>query len=1315
MVLAIQEITLDSLTRGNPLTFPVSLTKRGVGIAVSSSALADTGAGGYVFIDPAFARDLSRTLGVKPQRLPRPIVPSSYDGSPGTEIKEYLLLDLELDGRHIYNLPLMILGLGSNDLIIGRNFLEYFHILVDSFNRKLIWPPEFPKVHQFHRSITLTRAGIKPKPIDWQVQRDVIRREEAIERDAKRRRDGVQIKTIRVPPQRSQAVPSEPPSNPENARMPPTPPPSPPPRTPTLVKVDIKMVSANGFALSLKRPETQLFSISLDGLDRLIADKKAELESPVEEYDSVEELRKKVPAYLHPDLDFFSKRESDTLPPHRPNSDHKIELLNKEDANSLGFSHLRNQTPEELMAMRDYLAANLAKGFIKLSRAPFGAPILFARKGDGSLRFCVDYRKLNQYTKKNRYPLPLIDETLTRLARAKVYTKLDVRQAFHRIRMDPESEELTAFRTRYGLFQYRVLPFGLTNGPATFQSHINEALQDLLDVICTAYLDDILIFSEDELAHEGHVKQVIDRLRAAGLQADIKKCEFGVKKTKYLGFIIGVDGVQVDPEKIQVVASWQYPRTVKGVQSFLGFCNFYRRFIRNYSQIAVPLTRLTRKDHQFIFSPECVEAFEELRRRLLSAPLLAHYDTDHQCLLETDASDTVIAAVFSQKGVDREWHPVAYFSKTIALAEINYPIHDKELLAIVRSLEHWRAELEGSPHDIQVVTDHKALEYFMTTKSLSARQARWAEILSRYRFKITYAPGKLNRADPLTRRHDTEESAQALVKKDYRQQVMLPPHNIDPRLAPGLEVNAITLAVIEPPADLIDAVVTANLEDPTLGSTREAAANGKPKGYRLDNKGLLLKGDRLWVPESHRTLVIEAAHCPIAFAHPGKGKTGKLLRRRYFWPQMDEDIARFVANCHACRRSKVPRDKTPGLLHPLPKPDRPWQHISVDFKSMPPDKEGNNTVCVFVCRFSKRPISIPCKKEVDAKVLAGLYMSHVHRYFGPATTIVSDRGPQFISAFWREFCHALGTKLKLSTPYHPQTDGQTENANQWIDQRLRPFVGAFQDDWSELIHIIDYAAATLPQDSTGFSSFEVEFGYQPRSPIDWERPAEQIDVPKNIQAAQKDARSHISRIHQVWKWCHEAIAKSQERQSKQANKYRRPVDWDVGDKVWVSTKHWKSDRPSRKLGYQNEGPYEVVKRIGHSFRLKLPGDSERHEDVPAEYLRRDPDNPLPGQHQEPPLPITYNTEPEWEVEKVLHSRRFRRRLQYQVKWEGLDHDPTYYNADNFKHAPQAIRTFHEEYPKAIGPPANLSYWIDCYLKDEEPEDRPDDNSLEPQS
>jgi transposase InsO family protein len=1044
----------------------------------------------------------------------------------------------------------------------------------------------------------------------------------------------------------------------------------------------------------------ELFTTTLDELDRTI-DRKHE---PTEDELDDELVLEKIPPEYRDFLDVFSKKESDVLPPHRT-IDHKIELLKDHD---MGYSPLYKMSVGELQACRKYLIENLDKGFIVPSQSPFASPILFVKKPNGGLRFCVDYRKLNAVTKKNRYPLPLIDETLARVSRAKIFTKLDIRQAFHRIRVDPDSEDLTSFRTRYGQFKYKVTPFGLTNAPSTFQEFMNETLMDLLDVCCTAYLDDILIYSDDPQEHEMHVKLVLERLRAAGLQADIKKCEFNVTRTKYLGFIVSTDGVEVDPEKIAVIMQWKYPRTVKGVQSFLGFCNFYRRFIQDYGRLAAPLTQLTRADHVFDFDHACEAAFEALRTRLMNAPLLAHFDIDRQCMLETDASDTVVAAVFSQLGLDGEWHPVAYFSKTMAPAESNYPIHDKEMLAIVRAFEHWRAELEGTADAVQVLSDHKALEYFMTTKSLSARQARWAEILSRYNFKILYKPGRTNKADPLTRM-DTDTEAQNKMKTSFREQTLLRAENLDPQILDGLDNFQLSLELspIDRHLDLVDEILQSNRNSDDLSIARKLAHRNKADWSLTD--GLLKRKGRVVVTKALRTRLLTEAHCQIATAHPGKNKTKEIVKARYYWMNMDDDIERFVENCHACRRSKVPRDKTPGLLQSLPIPERPWQHISVDFKEFPKDKLGKDAIAVFVDRLGKRPISIPCNKTVNAKELAKMYMIYVHKYYGPATTIVSDRGPQFISAFWEEFQRLLGTKLKLSTAYHPQTDGQTENANQWIDQRLRPFVNHHQDNWSELIHVVDFAAAALPHDSTGMSSFLVELGFEPRMSFDWDRPAHTIDVSREILKARAKARDKITEIQNAWEWCRKEMARAQERQRVQANKHRRIPDFEVGDMVWVSTKNWKSDRPSRKLEYQQDGPYKILAKEGHSYRLQLPVGNNVYPVFSPDKLRKDPANPLDGQHPDPPLPVEYNNQPEWEVEEVLASKKLRRKLVYRVKWVGLDHDPVWYDAEGFKGSPHKLRAFHASYPSAFGPPVNLDYWLDCYLAGTDPDDRDDDN------
>ena len=484
-----------------------------------------------------------------------------------------------------------------------------------------------------------------------------------------------------------------------------------------------------------------------------------------------------VPAEYHDFLDVFSKDISDTLRPYGK-YDHKIELLKDKDLSDLGHSALRGMSVPQLKFVKKFLEENLKKGFIEASSALCSSPILLTKKPGGGIRFCVDYRKLNSLTKKDAYPLPLIAETIARLKKAVIFTKIDIRQAFHKLCMAVESKDATTFASRFGAYKWKVMPFGLTGGPASWQRFINDLLWEYLNEFCTAYLDDILIYSTSMKDHKQHVRKVLTKLREAGIQADVDKCEFHVTETKYLGLIISTDGIKMDPSKVDAIKSWDTPTCVKEVRSFIGFCNFYRQFIRDFSKIAGPLNTLTKKDVEFTWTKECELAFKGLKQRVCEAPILIYFDPSKECHVETDLSDYVSAGVLSQEDDNGILHPVAYFSKRIVPAECNYEIYDKELLAIIQCFEEWRPELEGTAMPVRVLTDHKDLEYFMMTKKLTPRQARWAEFLSKFNFKVTYQTGKKNeKADALTRKPNDR----LINDEDYehRMQVLLPPERIE--------------------------------------------------------------------------------------------------------------------------------------------------------------------------------------------------------------------------------------------------------------------------------------------------------------------------------------------------------------------------------------------------------------------------------------------------------------------------------------------------------------------------------------------------------
>ncbi|KAA0060263.1 ty3-gypsy retrotransposon protein [Cucumis melo var. makuwa] len=520
------------------------------------------------------------------------------------------------------------------------------------------------------------------------------------------------------------------------------------------------------------------------------------------------------------------------LPPHREIK-FAIEL---EPGTVPIFRAPYRMAPAELKELKVQLQELLDKGFIRPSVSPWGAPVLFVKKKDGSMRLCIDYRELNKVTVKNRYPLPRIDDLFDQLQGATMFSKIDLRSGYHQLRIKDGDGPKTAFRSRYRHYEFIVMSFGLTNALAVFMDLMNRVFREFLDTFVIVFIDDILIYSKTEAEHEELLRHVVSKA-----------------------------GVSVDPAKIEAVTSWPRPSTVSEVRSFLGLAGYYRRFVENFSRITTPLTQLTRKGAPFFWSKTCEDSFQNLKQKLVTAPVLTVPDGSGSFLIYSDASEKGLGCVLMQQG-----KVVAYASRQLKSHEHNYPTHDLELAAVVFALKIWRHYLYGEK--IQIFTDHKSLKYFFTKKELNMRQRRWLELVKDYDCEILYHPGKANVV------------ADALSRKK---------------------------------------IIDAQSNDPNLVEKRGLAEAGQAVKFFISSDGGLLFEGRLCMPSDSavKTKLLSEAHSSPFSMHPGSTKMYQNLKRVYWWRNMKREVAKFVSKCLVCQQVKAPRQKPAGLLQPLSVPE----------------------------------------------------------------------------------------------------------------------------------------------------------------------------------------------------------------------------------------------------------------------------------------------------------------------------------------------------------------------------------------------------------
>ena len=1258
---------------------------------VLKDTLVDTGcSGANLVINEALVPMICEQLQIEPVPLPRPKPLRGYDGKIAPKpITHCILPGLNIDNHKESTCPMLIAPL-HHDLILGKPWMNKHKVVLDMMKDKVLFVPGRCN-HDGDMASAEADLSFLPPPIPKTTSTGPPSPTCSSE-DESSPSEGDSSGDSSTAPEKASPLKRKKKSSPTTKPL----------RNSN--GLDINEISAAAFYDHARKGDCQLFALTIteEGVaispqaksgphigrnDRCPCGSKTKYKKCCgsnavrvceTEILTPEQVKDRLPTEYHDYLDVFDRSEADKLPPHRT-YDHQLEFIDEDAKTRLPKSRIYPMSSHKLEQIKKYLDENLRKGFITPSKAPFASPVLFAEKPNGDLRFCVDYRRLNAITKRNRYPIPLIDEVLARIQGCKFLTRLDIIAAFNKLRMHPGSEDFTTFVTSLGAYKYRVLPFGLTNGPASYQQYMNDILFQYINDFCQVYLDDILIYSKTKKEHVQHVRQVLQKLRDAGLQVDILKCEFHVQETKFLGLLVSINGLRMDPSKVQAVANWAVPTNLKETQAFLGFCNFYRRFIKGFSKIVRPFVQLTKKEAIFKWCSACQEAFTLLKEAVTIAPVLKHFDRAKEAVLETDSSDYVNGGVLSQYSDDGILHPVAYYSKNLTPAECNYQIYDKELLAIIRCLEHWRPELECTEVPVKIFTDHKGLMYFAEGQDLSRRQARYLDMLSEFNIKIIYRAGQQNvKADALTRMAGSKPADPTDERLRQQHQTILTPDR--------LELDGATVYAIDDP--IYHRVVQANKEDEFCSEIRDAILDRQTKfrGITLAkcsvDDGVLYHQDKLWVPEDYYAEIIRETHDQPACGHPGVARTYELLKREYYWRGMKVDVATYVKNCYICQRSKAPRHRDHGLLQPLPIPQQRWQDISMDLVTGLPESEGFNAIWTLIDRLTKERHYVPTIATDDgtsAEATVNMLIHDVFRLHGLPASIVSDRGPQFIATIWKSFCKRLGIEAKLSTAFHPETDGQTERANQDVERHLRTYCNYMQDDWAKWISLAEFSDNDGVSASTGVTPFFANRGFNPRMSFcpditDYDSTRKRLDA--------RRAENITDQMQNVLTYIRENLKRAQEVMAEQANKHRDDVKFKKDDMVFLSSKNIVSTRPSRKLGNKRYGPFRVMDLVGSDYRLELPATFRIHNVFHPKLLTLAATNPLPRQQVAPPQAVDVNGRTEYPLEEILDSKKPWGRLKYRCKWEDIEEDLAWYDADDgeFGNSPDLVEDFHRRYP-----------------------------------
>ncbi len=820
--------------------------------------------------------------------------------------------------------------------------------------------------------------------------------------------------------------------------------------------------------------------------------------------------------------------------------EHEINLTTEEPIKLRSYKH----SPKEKQIIRDQVKEMLENGVIEESQSPYSAPVVLAKKKNGKIRFCIDYRKLNDITIKDRHPLPLIADTINLMTNSKYFSVMDLMSGYWNVKMKEEDKPKTAFITPDALYQWKVMPFGLSNAPATFQRYMQKVLQKVLYQFVVVYLDDLLVFSETLEDHHTHLKKIFEIIKKNNLKLSIEKCNFLCSQVKYLGHIISSNGIRPDEDKLKSVENFPIPKKVKDVQSFLGLANYYRIFVEKYAYIANPLTNLLRKNVKFEWTSECDQAFKKLKTKLIQAPILAQFKEDCEVEIFTDACMYGMSAILGQ--IQNNKHVViSYNSKMFNGAQLNYSVTEKECLALVYAVKKYRHYIYGT--HFTLYSDHNPLQHIMKIKNPNGRLTRWSLILMEYDFTVVYKPGK------------NHQNADALSRYPYEK-----PDDKDEEIT--LLLNS-TLNIPE-----------AQSKDEWCKTITNSIKNGGKinQKFVIENNVLYRKTfdsnhqKKLLVclPKLLRKQILRDFHdSEIAGAHLGFLKTYLKVKSRFFWPNCEKSIRKYVNNCESCQLNKGDRKAEKGLLQPIDV-KFPFECIGVDILGpITSSSKGCKYIIIMIDLFTKW-LETKAIRNTRSETLAKWFCEEIITRHGAIDRVLTDNARYFTSEFLKLVFELTTSKHIKSTPYSPQTNGNAEKACGIVKDMLKHYVKQNLKDWATYLPQVTFCYNISVHKTTRYSPFYLLYYREPRVPIDIS-----MNLPRDfnygikLQDAIEDCRELVKL----------RIQDSQHDHKGYYDQKRRDVEFNEGDLVSLYTPHTEVGL-SKKFLSQKTGPFKIVKK-----------------------------------------------------------------------------------------------------------------------------------------